>query len=349
VVLRARASEAGERPEPIRFEYAADPPCPSREEMLRRIASYTTRWTLTEEEGTRRFDVRIVRRGHRFSGRLELTPRKRDGAERSETIARAIEANECEDVVTGLAIATALAIDPRASLLPQTETSAERSDDPVETTPEDPFETTPGPEERPSLPQHAPSEPQQRPQPPREPGGPAAVGVALSARIEASSAVSGVLGDVGVFAEVGSRPLFPQLRWLAPTLRLGGKHSLTRRTEVGTIDVSISWKAAALEGCPVRVALAERLLLDACVTGSVGLLSVEAPNAPRPTFHRRLWIDYGGMVAVRWLAGSRLFFDVVGGLTFPVLRDRFRIEPGGLATLAPPVGWSLAVGGGWRL
>jgi hypothetical protein len=166
--------------------------------------------------------------------------------------------------------------------------------------------------------------------------------------MEANSAVSGLLTVVGGLVEIAWKPMPERVISLAPALRLGMKYGFRRTVEIAGTNVAIDWRAGILEFCPVRAMLGARVLVDACLAGSIGLLTAGSRHSPRPQVNQRLWLDYGGVASVKWFGTSKLFIELAGGPTFPILRDRFRVDPGGVATLAPPLGWSLAVGGGWR-
>ena len=81
----------------------------------------------------------------------------------------------------------------------------------------------------------------------------------------------------------------------------------------------------------------------------VGFLSASVVNAPAGGATRRLWLDYGPLIIARWMPSSRCFVEVMAGALVPVRRDRIRIEPYKLVSVAPPIGWTMGVGVGWRL
>ena len=342
--LQTRSSGAEADAEPIRFEYTADAGCPSRDEVLHRIRSYTTRWTIGEGEGTRRFLVRIERRRAAFAGWLEVR------SPRHDAVRRAIEGDECSDVATGIAIAVALAIDPGASLVRR----EENAEEPTELAPE-PRESTPEPLE----PSSAPSKPApdaspraesrtRQSAPPRPPA--ATVTVALGVRGGANEAVSGVLAHAGIFGEVAWRPPFEHIRWFAPAVRLGMEHGFTRTVEVGAYDVDLDWTAGFIEVCPAHAGFFDdRLRLSACLAAHAGVLSANVVNALRGGETDRFWFDYGVLATARWMLSSSFFVEVIAGGLVPLRRDRIRIEPYELVSVAPPVGWTTSVGAGWRL
>lgn len=99
--------------EPIRIEYRADPGCPTPREFEERVFDRTASAHLAGEgEPARTFSVQLRRERRRVTGRLVIS--EPSGA----TMTRRVTGSDCGDVATVLALATALAIDPRAELAP---------------------------------------------------------------------------------------------------------------------------------------------------------------------------------------------------------------------------------------
>ena len=101
--------------EPIRIEYHAErsADCPSGSDFEAQVFDRTrSARAASEGESARTFIVRLRRNGPRVTGSLVI--QEMDGA----TMARRVSGSECADVATVLALATALAIDPRAELAP---------------------------------------------------------------------------------------------------------------------------------------------------------------------------------------------------------------------------------------
>jgi len=99
--------------EPIRIDYRAEPGCPSAQEFNQQVFRRTASARLASSGDTARtFVVVIERRGTGLVGSLVV--RQVDGT----TESREVAGPACREVATVLALATALAIDPRASLAP---------------------------------------------------------------------------------------------------------------------------------------------------------------------------------------------------------------------------------------
>lgn len=327
----AGAATEGER-ERIVLDYSAVETCPAVDELLRRIGSYTKRWTLAEPgEAARRFVVRIGRREHHFAGRLDL--REASG----EAATREIAADDCEDVVLGMAIAIAIAVDPRSALGPAPPDDETPSDPPAEAAPQE----APAPlAERPRRPPKRPAR-----TPPRLP--PPLV-ASIGARGEANSAVSGLLAVVDLYVEAEWAAPAARLPWLRPVLRAGMRKSFTRTSRVGQAEASIDWTAGYIEACPSRFSFAPRLSVEGCLGSNIGVLAAEARDIPAAGTTHRLWFDYGVVAAARWQVHSDLFVETTAAVWLPLTRDRLRVEPDGVVTEAPGVGFSAGIGGGWQ-
>lgn len=317
----------------IVLDYSAASECPSSDQLLRQIVSYTTKWTLAQpEEPARRFVVRIARREDRYEGRLDLREAGGDAASRE------LQADDCADVVLGIAIAIATAIDPHAALgreMPPADGPDTRA--PVD--PPEPDVLSPAP----------PTTPAERP---RRPAPKAArvdrLAASIGARTEATSAVSGVLAVVNVYVEAEWSAPIARLPSLRPVLRVGFRRSFTRTSRVGETEADIYWSAGQIEACPTRLMVTAHLSMEACLGSNVGVLSAEARDIPAAGITHRFWFDYGVVAAARWQVHPNLFLEAVGAGWFPLTRDRLRVEPDGVVTEAPAIGLSGGGGAGWR-
>lgn len=109
----ARVGLAAGATEPIRIEYHAEVGCPSVDDFNAQVFRRTTSARLaTNGDFARTFVVTIGRRGGSLVGSLVV--RQADGT----TESREVAGPDCGEVATVLALATALAIDPQASLAP---------------------------------------------------------------------------------------------------------------------------------------------------------------------------------------------------------------------------------------
>jgi len=325
------AADGGE--EPIRFDYAAPRECPTTEQVLDQIRSFTTRWTLAPPEAeTRRFVVRITRAGQHYTGRLDLH------SVLDSDLRRELRGERCEDVVAGLAVAVALAIDPNALGAPSSEPERVADAEPS------PLPASPLP-----IAEHD-TAPPRKPAPPRPPAKPEThTVVATGARMDANGAVSGVLPTIVAWVEIAWRAPTEGAPYFAvrPVLRAGLRQSFSRTATVGESSVDIGFRTGFVEACPTRLALPWRFSLDGCFAFDVGQLWAEARNVPAAYDARRLWLDAGVVLDLRWQAHRHLFVELAAGAWYPILRDRIRVEPDGVISRAPPLGASVGVGAGY--
>src|SRR5690606_25481895 len=100
--------------EPIRIEYNAAPGCPNAREFQRKVFERTASARVANtSEPARVFKVVLRRAGKQISGSLVI--QEPDG----NTVARKLSGDNCAEVALVLALASALAIDPRAELAPR--------------------------------------------------------------------------------------------------------------------------------------------------------------------------------------------------------------------------------------
>jgi hypothetical protein len=325
--------------EPIGFDYSAPADCPSAEEVLRQIGGYTAKWTLAHgRDDVRHFRLRAEHRGDAFVGRFDL--RELNGT----TVGREVTGDSCEDVALALAITVALAIDPRATV-----GVGEEPPSPVR------VEVTDAPPAAndSSSPPRGESKVNVVPDRPVKPASRADVAsprvkLAVGGRVEGTTAVSGLLAVIDAFVEIEAERTIERLSWFRPVLRVGLRQSFRRTASVGEARVDIDWTAGQIEACPSRLVFASRLSAEACLGANVGELSATARDIPGAERTRRLWLDYGGLLALRWQAHPNFFAELAGASWVPQTRDRLRVAPDGLVSRAPAVGFSAGVGIGWR-
>jgi len=336
VPLDARAEGPIEQ---IGLDYSAPAECPSAEQVLRQIAGYTAKWTLAHgRDDVRHFRLRAEHRDGAYVGRFDL--READGT----TVGREVTGDSCEDVALALAITVALAIDPRATV-----GVGEESPSPVVVQVTD---APPAPNDSSSPPR---GEPKVGTVPDR-PVKPAAradvasprMNLAVGARVEGTTAVSGLLAVIDAFFEIEAERAIERLPWFRPVVRVGLRQSFTRTASVGDARVDIGWTAGQIEACPSRLVFASQLSVEGCLGANVGELTALARDIPGAERTRRLWFDYGGLLALRWQAHPNLFAELAGASWVPRTRDRLRVAPDGLVSRAPEVGFSAGVGIGWR-
>ena len=107
LVLLAPAARADK--ESIVLEYQAVSGCPDRAEFVARLHTFTTKAEVTNDDGTprRRFGIRVTRAAGAVTGEFVID-------DRGSKTTRSVSGTTCDEVVSALALATALAVDPDA-------------------------------------------------------------------------------------------------------------------------------------------------------------------------------------------------------------------------------------------
>lgn len=319
---------AGEK---VRLEYRGLSECPDaatlRAAVGRRLAGD---WEASPGELARRIDIVVSRVGDGYVATIELLDAQ------GRRLRRAVRGRDCGDVVNGIALVTALAIEARLD-------EAVDSSEPV---------TAAG--SAPDSPGDSPPNSAQNPMPPA-PSPPAPVGTtpasapvavapvassgvppegAASASEEASTLLAWRAGlRAGVLTGIGPQ-LAPGLS-LAGTLELGAARfglslvgfSSGRVTEAG-VEARFDLLAARIEGCPMAFDVAGPLSLEPCVSFEAGALSgrgySDPPTVDEGQSGRSPWLAPGGLAR---LVGSfgQLVVELEGSARFPLIREEFYV------------------------
>lgn len=302
VVLPARAATAtagtaSDATEPIRIEYRAEVGCPSADEFNRQVFRRTSSARLaTTGDAARTFIVGIERRGSGLAGSLVI--RQSDGT----TESREVVGPDCKEVATVLALATALAIDPQASLAPEP--------------PAEPPPPEPPPLKSPSAqpvadddaPPVAPSDRQTSP-----PAWTIGVGPALEAAIAPRLAFGGGL-------ELAWRP-----KGRGPVSSVGVEaiYLRTPEHEGGGASSRFQFVYAKPSVCSVALGWQAGSGIAPCVGAELGAVTGSGSEIPHESTHTRLWsaVDIG--LRLFQTLGQRWFLAAEGTVVLPVTRYKF--------------------------
>jgi hypothetical protein len=227
-------------------------------------------------------------------------------------VVRSVGGRTCDEIVSGLALIAALAIEARTT----TEPPVERRDPPS---------PTPPPAERP---------------PEATPARASAVrlGAGVTGGFDSSSSPGAALA-AGIYGEIA---------WRAPLrfVRIGAGRA-AREESVNARSADFTRWAARLEACPVSWALASHLELPACAAFELGQLSgAGRPSAalPNPESARILWSAVEASGGVRWEPDRWWVLEARGGLGFPLIRHKFVFHgPDEIVFDVPAVGWTVAI------
>jgi hypothetical protein len=230
--------------------------------------------------------VAIERRQDSVSGSLVV--REPSG----ETVAREVSGAECSEVATALALATSLAIDPRAAR-PSSEEPAKEPESPPPTKPSATAEPPPAP-------------------PPRSAGWWSA---ALGPRIATGVSPNLSLGGSAQLAWHNEAPrsavsaLGIELTWLeAPDFA------------VSTASSSFRFLLARPFLCSFQLRLAQGLSISPCLVTELGAITGTGADLPAPTSETRAWLAAELLLRLRLQASKAWFAELDGGLVLPFTR-----------------------------
>jgi hypothetical protein len=296
----ARADDLGTPIEPsdekVRLVYEAPSGCPDRAALLEGVrARIGSEWEAPEGELSRQIDVRVASRGGRYVATIEFFDV--DG----QRVTRSVGGEQCQNVVNGIALVTALAIESRVEeALDQSEPVAPPAAAPP----------TPAPTPRPV--------PRPAPPPPVNPA-PGPWGA-----WRAGARGSGVTG-VGPELSLGAG-FFAGLEWGA--LRFGLAVDMVRssRIERKGIPANFTLATGRLEG-GAGFWPAHALGLEAAAFIEAGSLSAEADLAPRVTIPEEGSAPFvaPGVVARAVTVWAPLLVELEVMARFPLVRERFGV------------------------
>jgi hypothetical protein len=306
--------------EPIRIRFTAHEGCPTGDAFTGEVQARTARARLANEgEDARTFTVTVTARGTGSHG--QLTIRTVDGA----TAVREVSGRACAEVVSALALITALAIDPKASTAPQ----------PIPPPAPVPPEPPPGPVTPPVAPFFPPAAaprgqslynhsntyelwhalPPPLPVLPSSPVHRWRFAVGLHPAF-----VFGISPDpapgFAVFAEAARDE--PDI--LVPSFRVWATRASSEKVETDSGVASFRWTALRIDGCAVRVG-DEEVSATGCLTAEGGALEGYGAVAKiRP------WFSVGVLGRLQWVILDVVQLEAQGGLNLPLVRDTFFFE-----------------------
>ena len=297
--------------EPIQVVYQAAGDCPDAAYFLAQVAARTTRMRVAGDgEAGRRFVVEVRASGRHARGQLRV--QNPDGAESL----REVFGDTCAAVVDALALVGALAIDPHASLTP---VRSAPSIVPIVAPAVVPVVVPPaGPRPRASSRWR--------------------FGAGLDVGV-----VEGILPDAALelapFLEVSR----DGRRW-SPALRLGFVYDVGNQVHTVGGNARLDWYLGRLDLCPGRIPLGRGVHLDLCARLDVGAVWARGQDVLRPREVLRTWVAPGLVVGVEREFFDRLFLHLGVAVSFPLLRDRFVLDPDFEVEAVPVVGVRGALG-----
>lgn len=298
---------------PVALDYAAPPECPAAAGFLGEVAARTSipRPAQPNEPATT-LTVVVKKITGGFKGTLEIR------ATEGPAAARQVAAADCEQVVSALALMTALAIDPNASTVP------------VRKQPEPP----------PSKPE--PVTPQPR----------SAQAVPSTSQPEAARWRFQLGAGLELLAGVTPDPLFLVRPSFEAGTSGGARWGAAFRLGAGfgsdtTTFAEFSLVSGRLEGCP-RFRSTRSLEISLCAALDAGRLEATGVGVTPSARVERPWVAPGATARLEWEIFHFLELEVAGEVFIPVVRDRFFVGTGETVSRAAPVVGGAVLGLGVR-
>jgi len=290
-VEHARAAE------PVRLRYEAPAECPSESSFTERVRQRTAHLELASPSDlARSFTVTLHVDTGGVVGRVDFVDR--DGV----PVSRVVRGESCDEVASGLALVTALALDAV----------------PTETHPEPP----------PLEPSPALAKPPQPEVPPPQQERPVTRSAAASTRAATAGFGAGFVGWAGpqggltldAFLAASFRPE-------GPSLRLSAWHWRASAEDGGREAVFRGW-GGRLEGCP-WVFVRDWLFAEPCLGTNLGLFraeGVKSPALPQPETSNLFWRDVLLVGRLGARLGRFVVVEAQGELELPLFRHRFGFD-----------------------
>jgi hypothetical protein len=327
----ARADES-----PIDLSYRAYEGCPTEQQFVDQVVGRTAKTELASERARgRKFAVTVTSLRKDTLGKLEIVA---GGA----TASREVKGLNCSEVVSALALFTALAIDPNASATPVAtrEENAAPSASPTASTAPVPIVPPKPPDADDSDRESAGSK-----RDATAPGTKVLVGArgAAQGAFDGGSATPSTSLGAGLFVHAFT-PGFG-------SYRLSG----TYFTENNVSTASFRLFSARLDGCPVEVRLARGVEFEPCLALEVGRVKATAKETPVLTSSsaERWWLAGDLLGRLRFAPVPSLFLELETGPSVPFSRYVFYLgtetDTVGRVHQVPPLGWVVGFGLGARI
>ena len=285
------ASAAGAVPA-ARIRYQAPAECPGASTFLALLEDRTAgAWKLSMREVDPDIVVEIRDASGRKVGRVSRPGRSGDGI-------REIASVDCRDLVSALALSTALSLDDTAQAPAALATAAPAATEPIASVRADWI-----------------------------------VGGGVETTFLFSSQP---MPEASIFLENGRRawPLGPALGRPDVRLALGYASNDLFASERAHFTLS----SAELTICPASIGLATTAGVRLCAAGDLGLLSGQGVSVATPETSRFVWAAAGALARLRWAPGGRMVLEAQAGVVAPFERTTFVFQmPRVEVAKVPPV------------
>jgi hypothetical protein len=286
--LLLSAAAQGDDDEPIRVTFHAPSDCPSAASFFDQVRARTTKVrSAAPGEAARAFNVTILEKAGKVHGRLTIEDPPAPPALREVT------GEKCSEIVSALALITALAVDPRASTAPSSSLPAPPPEE----------HATPAPSSSPSSSPYHPPLLWMEPIPPPLP-------VLLPPPLPAPrwrftfGVDLAVLGAVAPSIVVGTAWFVdaerPGPSIVSPTFRASIFRADSGLVGRRPIHSRFQWLIGRIEGCPLHFSPHQRVGIWPCVLLDVGALEASGWGRTSSSNRARPWIAPGALGRIQW-------------------------------------------------
>lgn len=298
---------------PVVIDYRSDVACPDEAVFLAAVRAQTPNLTPPPAGGAARtISIEILAENDTLLGRLRVD--ELDGT----SSVREVIGHRCDDIVSALALFTALTIDsgPVAPRAPA---------------PAAPPKLTPPPAL--ALPAARPSVPFPR------------VGLGV---------LAGAFGGLAPVLAGGVEPFFDWSTWsnksgFSPSLRFAVAFAASPTTATPAGSVTFLWLVARASACPVALTLGP-VTARPCSGIDAGILHGQGGDIAHPASSTRPWIAPTIAARAQWAVTTSIHLETEGGLAIPLIRDRFVLDTPPIdAHTTPPIAGFASVGIGFLL
>ena len=301
-----------------RLEYSAPASCPAEARFLELLAQHSA--VVVDRAAPIVLRVEVTKDQRRHRGRVTLLTSEEEGA-------REVVADRCEDVVRGLALFSAIALDAWFERPTKGEEGASA---------QPPSDVEAAPPPAPRLARRPPA-PKVEPPAPRSASRQLGFGAGLGQHGATTTRVVRYVGAVGEL----------ELPWtVRPTLRLTGAVgvAIPETYRDGTLSFVMMW--SRLDICPAWADLGRHVRASVCPAGEVGIQRAALEGAAVGRSDVRPWTAVGGLGRLRASVADRLDLVASAGILVPLLPFDFRTRAGvaySIAAVAPVVELDLVV------
>jgi len=305
-------SAMAQSPRVIHLDYAVSAECPDQDAFVLQLRNRIPRVSFARDENALQLSVAVRRLHRRFEGQIAI----REG--RGSLSQRAVRGDTCAEVLAALAVIAALAADPTGGAMPSGAAQAPEQNSRGEvsaTTPHEPTPPTPPP-----VLGEAPMAERPAPSASREGSvwnGAAGAQGAASGRLQGTAPVS-VVAFVAI-----ARASREQI---SPELRLRFERTLDATTHAASGGGRFVWTLGAIDACAMQNVLAPARI-GACLRVEGGALSATGIDVAPSRSDVRAWLAVDLVARGRVEIIGPWFVELEVGAIFPMLRDRFLLEP----------------------